>query len=390
MGKNDFLTPKAIANRIKSKGLQKLRWYCQMCQKQCRDENGFKCHLTSESHKRQMIVFGVNPMRVVEGYTEEFEKTFMEHLRRSHPHSRVQAKMVYNEYIADRHHVHMNSTSWLTLTEFVKHLGKTGQCRVDETEKGWYISVIQPDPSQALADDKKSKRERAEKEEDERQREILEAQIARARAQAGLEEKGGAAEGTELRRDEDGQPLQIALAAPPKPAAHEAAMPGAGGGGAAAPKKRSKLEELMEREQAFKKAKIEREKAGAGAGPSGRPDAPWLQPGITVKVLSKELKEHGYYKKKGIVEKLPSKYVGQIKMLDSGDVLQVDQAQLETVLPAAGGSVVVVRGAQRGARAEMLEIDVDKYRAQVQLKSGDGKGEKVWFDYEDICKVSSS
>ena len=38
MGKNDFLTPKAIANRIKAKGLQKLRWYCQMCQKQCRDE----------------------------------------------------------------------------------------------------------------------------------------------------------------------------------------------------------------------------------------------------------------------------------------------------------------------------------------------------------------
>ena len=39
MGKaKGFLTPKAIANRIKSKGLQKLRWYCQMCQKQCRDE----------------------------------------------------------------------------------------------------------------------------------------------------------------------------------------------------------------------------------------------------------------------------------------------------------------------------------------------------------------
>ncbi len=36
--KPGFLTPKAIANRIKSKGLQKLRWFCQMCQKQCRDE----------------------------------------------------------------------------------------------------------------------------------------------------------------------------------------------------------------------------------------------------------------------------------------------------------------------------------------------------------------
>lgn len=43
MSKNGgFLTPKAIANRIKAKGLQKLRWYCEMCQKQCRDENGFK------------------------------------------------------------------------------------------------------------------------------------------------------------------------------------------------------------------------------------------------------------------------------------------------------------------------------------------------------------
>src|SRR5688500_7207864 len=26
----------------KAKGLQKLKWYCQMCQKQCRDENGYQ------------------------------------------------------------------------------------------------------------------------------------------------------------------------------------------------------------------------------------------------------------------------------------------------------------------------------------------------------------
>ena len=38
MPKHDFMSPKAISNRIKSKGLQKLRWFCQMCEKQCRDE----------------------------------------------------------------------------------------------------------------------------------------------------------------------------------------------------------------------------------------------------------------------------------------------------------------------------------------------------------------
>ena len=39
MGKAEVGTPKWIGNKIKSKGLQKLRWYCQMCQKQCRFES---------------------------------------------------------------------------------------------------------------------------------------------------------------------------------------------------------------------------------------------------------------------------------------------------------------------------------------------------------------
>ena len=35
------------------------------------------------------------------------------------------------------------------------------------------------------------------------------------------------------------------------------------------------------------------------------------------------MKEHGYYKEKGVVEKVASKYLAQIAMLKSGDVLQV-------------------------------------------------------------------
>ena len=43
-----------------------------------------------------------NPERVVEGYTEEFEESFLELLRQSHPFSRVAAKVVYNDYIANK------------------------------------------------------------------------------------------------------------------------------------------------------------------------------------------------------------------------------------------------------------------------------------------------
>ncbi len=38
--------------------------------------------------------------------------------------------------------------------------------------------------------------------------------------------------------------------------------------------------------------------------------------------MSRELAEHGYYKQKGVVSKLASKYVAQVSMLGSGDLLQ--------------------------------------------------------------------
>ena len=72
-------------------------------------------------------------------------------------------QVVYNEYIADRHHIHMNATNFLTLTDFVKHLGKEGLCRVDETPKGWFISLIMKDPMEHLSDARRIKRAKHEK-----------------------------------------------------------------------------------------------------------------------------------------------------------------------------------------------------------------------------------
>lgn len=136
MGKHEAGTPKYIANKIKAKGLQKLRWYCQMCQKQCRDENGFKCHTMSESHHRQLLLFADNANRYMDQFSKEFSHGYLNLLKRQFGTRRVPANRVYQEYIADRGHIHMNATIWLTLTAFVKYLGRTGQCVVDETEKG--------------------------------------------------------------------------------------------------------------------------------------------------------------------------------------------------------------------------------------------------------------
>lgn len=100
---------------------------------------------------------------VIDGYSEEFLSSFMEHLRRCHPSTRVSAKVVYNEYIANKDHIHMNSTKWLTLTDFVKFLGREGYCKVDQTEKGWHLVYQKKDIEQELEEERKSKRHKAEK-----------------------------------------------------------------------------------------------------------------------------------------------------------------------------------------------------------------------------------
>ena len=46
-----------------------------MCQKQCRDENGFKCHRMSEGHQKQMMVFIENPSQFMDEFSKDFEET---------------------------------------------------------------------------------------------------------------------------------------------------------------------------------------------------------------------------------------------------------------------------------------------------------------------------
>ncbi|KAK0462057.1 domain of Kin17 curved DNA-binding protein-domain-containing protein [Desarmillaria tabescens] len=158
---NNWELPKYLANKMKSKGLQRLRWYCQVCEKQCRDENGFKCHAASESHLRQMLVVGEHAGKHISNFSSEFQSEFVALLSRRFGTKRVRANQVYQEYISDKHHLHMNSTRWVTLTEFVKHLGRTGVARVDETEKGWFIAWIDNSPKAlAKAEASMKKRER--------------------------------------------------------------------------------------------------------------------------------------------------------------------------------------------------------------------------------------
>ncbi|ORZ37373.1 domain of Kin17 curved DNA-binding protein-domain-containing protein, partial [Catenaria anguillulae PL171] len=183
MGKHDFMSAKAIANRIKAKGLNKLRWYCQPCNKSCRDENGYKCHINTEAHHRAMMLFAENAQGMLTDYSRQFKTGFLDILRTRYGTRRVYANQVYNEYIADRHHIHMNATCWTTLSAFVKYLGREGEVKVEEDERGWYITYIDRSPETLKRMEKDAKREREEREAEGEEQRLIEEQIRRAHAE---------------------------------------------------------------------------------------------------------------------------------------------------------------------------------------------------------------
>ncbi|KAG0028234.1 hypothetical protein BGZ82_008532 [Podila clonocystis] len=216
MAKDGFLTAKAVANRIKAKGLQKLRWYCQICEKQCRDENGFKCHTTSESHQRKILLVAESPEKYVNNYSAEFQQDFMKLLSSRYGTRRVNANLVYQEFIADRTHLHMNATKWATLSEFAMHLGKEGLAVVDETPKGWFITWIDNSPKTLARQEAIAKKERMEMDDEQREQKLIQQQIEKAAALKGQEEEDGTTEATtELVRENEEEKIKLDISIKP-------------------------------------------------------------------------------------------------------------------------------------------------------------------------------
>ena len=144
-----------------------------------------------------MLVVGESAHTYIEQYSKEFKDDFLALLSRRWGTKRVRANQVYQEFIQDKHHSHMNATQWVTLTGFVQWLGKEGICHVDETEKGWFISWIDNSPAALARSDAAMKKERQDMGDEERQRRFLNDQIERARAAEALRAKEGDEEGAE-------------------------------------------------------------------------------------------------------------------------------------------------------------------------------------------------
>ncbi|MCJ1330325.1 hypothetical protein MMC10_007008 [Thelotrema lepadinum] len=202
--------PRDLDKRMKSRGLQKLNFFCQPCEKQCRDANAYKQHSLSESHTRQIQKIADNPQKVVNEYTREFQQDFLRLLRTAHGEKPVHLNNFYQSYITDKFHTHMNATRFHSLTEFAKHLGREGICRITEEEdKGLFIAWINDSPEALRRRAAIEKRDRMVKGDEQREHEEIQAQITRAQETAALRNPEVSEPNQEIEEDKELQAFKL-------------------------------------------------------------------------------------------------------------------------------------------------------------------------------------
>mmetsp|Transcript_14042 Transcript_14042/g.21007 ORF Transcript_14042/g.21007 Transcript_14042/m.21007 type:complete len:433 (-) Transcript_14042:94-1392(-) len=431
MTKAEKGTPKDIANRAKAKGLQKLKFYCQMCGKQCRDENGFKCHLTSDSHLRQMKIFCSNSSGMLDSFSSEFEKCYLETLYRRHRTKRMNANNVYQELIQDKDHVHMNATKWTTLSDFVQYLGKAGKCVVEETERGWYVTYIERDPTILAQKENYQRRVDAEKREEEKLAKRMELQRIEA---AKLMDRAGVGlhvEASNLERSELDKPIALKIGTAPvkktkkkksiifgdddsgdesgdnKPkkelTPHLPALPSnikksSDGASVMATNELRKRKDFLADDSASKQENESNRKDDKRQKMQESNDLDdirkknWIRRDILVRIISKKVAKGKYYKRKAIINQVYDKYTAEVEILDSGpdkkdggDIVEIDQECLETVVPKEGKRVRILNGRGRGMLAVLLSVDQDQCRGKLELLDIGTTLKKI--DFDDFSKA---
>ena len=183
-----------------------------------RDENGFKQHTQSEIHVRQMLAVADDSKKYVDDFSRQFKHDFLQLLRTSHGEKMVNANHFYQEYIRDKNHIHQHSTTWHSLTEFVKHLGRESICRVEEGDKGLQVAWIDRSPEALRRQDALRKKERQDKGDEEREQMMIAEQVERAKEAAEAREQSrdddnndeDSQDAKELRREE-GQTVKLSI-----------------------------------------------------------------------------------------------------------------------------------------------------------------------------------
>lgn len=373
---------------------------------------------------------------MLDKFSAEFEKMYLDCLYRRHRTKRMNANNVYQEMIQDKHHIHMNSTKWTTLSDFVQYLGKSAKCVVEETERGWYVTYIERDPTILAQQENYERRVESEKREEDKLAKRMELQrieAAKLMDRAGF---GVNVTASKIQRIENDRPIEIQITSK-----QEKKIPKKKGivfsdesvddleeeiivdrskhstgeeiqtsssdvnhqttelNKKLKPqvdtqfKRKSEIDVMKESERLPTLKKQKQEKDDSKDDPKETRKNNWICKDILVRVVSKKIHNGKYYKRKGIILHVCNKFTAEIEILDSGpdandggQVIECAQEDLETVVPKVGKTVLILNRKYRGMEATLVKSNEDKFYATLELKEDGAILKKV--DFDDFSKAA--
>lgn len=314
----------------------------------------------------------------------------------------------------------MNATIWVTLSNFVQYLGRTNQCTIDKTPKGWYIQYVDNTPEARMRAAAQQALEEGEVSAERRHAVQLQRAIAECKKDGGFQES----EFTELQRKEGDAPIAFSMSASASSASASSAIASASANAALAAKapegekkknvladpkknvladafegneereiqdskkrKLSTVEKIRLEHEEAKQKKLRQDAPDSPSESSSSGSEPWLCEGIIVKVMHPDLAGGKYYRKKGKVMRVREQFAAEIRMLEGRDLIRLDQEMLETVIPNLGKAVMVVKGPFRGKSARMKTVDLEGFCVSVEL---DDSRVVENLKYDQVCKIEDS
>lgn len=356
----------------------KLKYFCQICNRQCQDKDGFTCHLKSDTHRINIEIVSRNPEQFIQHYSKEFESGFIDVLKRGYNGLFVSANKVYMEYISDKNAAHLNATRWTTLTGFIKSLEQRGKIELKVREKETLIKYVDLSPEDRLKKEKKEK-------------EILIEEIKKQKDLDKIIKKANAnkeeVRGAETKNLEESNINSVVDVNQLKNITIEFKHT----------KEENKIikdnpSELFlgnkrDRSISSEKPKKISEKSENKLKTDSKEeefnllDFPWLSKRLVVRVKDKELKE--FYNKKGVVINIENEFIAEVQITNIK--LKIDQALLEPVIPQSG-NVKILHGTYKGSHGKIKNLDIKKSLAIVTLPE---ESKEITIDLKQICKYEN-
>lgn len=137
----------------------KEKFFCQICNRQCQDKDGFTCHLKSKTHQKNIERVAKSPQKYIDNYSNDFKRDYLDFLKREHKNEWVSANVIYDKYIKEKDNVPLNATRWESLIKFLQFIADEKLINIQPKEDDILIKYI----DKTFTQKKESKIDRTDK-----------------------------------------------------------------------------------------------------------------------------------------------------------------------------------------------------------------------------------